>query len=223
MRRECNKRKHFVYMLQSVFCARLREKGPPFMKRGEKTTRTEEDLWGKWHEWDKDEWEKWDPDLAYAIEQILQKQDQWFTLPGDEARLDRLRKGTKRIGPSLVLRRWRQLSKARRQFTMALGVGSPLTGLFAEPDKRRKLNDWYKAAGWPGLMAQLVLWKAPHQAIFHAIMFDRWRFVPDYCDYKKHWYFRHTVGRRPEACPLHRRAARQYRHRKTVSAYRRTR
>jgi hypothetical protein len=175
------------------------------MKRGKKSQASEDE-------------DDWNPDLAYAYGRILGKQAQWFSSPEDRARLDKLLKGAQRFGPSSMSRPWRRLSKARQRYVMALGVGSKLTAVYAETYRRKALNYWYEAVGWPGLIAQLVLWRAPHEAIMNAIMFERWHFVPDYCDHRKHWYFRQTVGRRPEGCPLHARTARQDRYRSRKAA-----
>jgi hypothetical protein len=75
---------------------------------------------------------------------------------------------------------------------------------------------WYRICGWDGVFAGLAVdsrLSAQHlrEVMWEAVLFDRFAFVPEWCSYKAHWYFRPQLGRRPGACILHQRAARQAR------------
>lgn len=132
-------------------------------------------------------------------------------------RLLRRGKGARTVGPAILHREWCRLAEARKRYVVLRGVAGALADLCYDNVKRREVLDWYRRAGWYGVIFFLVRTTAPHKSIMDAEMFNRWGFVPDRCEYREvsHWYFRPTVGRRPEACRLHARAARQARYRTT--------
>jgi hypothetical protein len=140
------------------------------------------------------------------------------------------------IEPSDLKRRWASLSKAKRTFLVLVGVSGDLAkAANASPPNdedtlhpkhyvrtvalahRQPANDIlaaHRGAGWHGVLAYLLAaiygdGKCDHRLLWQATMFGRWGFVPDWCEYRRHSYFRPTKGRRPNACVLHQKAARQ--------------
>ncbi len=150
--------------------------------------------------------------------------DWWIPSPGDEPRLKKWLKGSRYFGLSAMRRRWRRLSKAQQQRVIVLGIGGGLARFLNESGQhvQKEFIRWYAAARWTGAIIFLALWGAPHEAILDAVIFECWGFVPAYCKHKKHRFFRHTVGRRPEACKLHAHAARQARLRAAPSRSRKS-
>jgi hypothetical protein len=68
----------------------------------------------------------------------------------------------------------------------------------------------HRGAKWYGVIAYILLRAGgKKRALWQALLLGRWGFVPAWCEYKKHWYFRHIKGRKPDACILHGRARRQ--------------
>jgi hypothetical protein len=86
---------------------------------------------------------------------------------------------------------------------------------------------WFRADGWPGVLggmltkpARKVFADRPDdyaQALWEAVLFERYGFGPDWCAAKAHWFFRPLVGRRPDACILHAEAMRKARWRDSVT------
>jgi hypothetical protein len=190
----------------------------------------------------------------------LTKEFAWFNVPTDwyvpsredAPRMEKFLQGHRLVRPRSMRRGWQSLSKEKKRFVIALGIGGPLAKLLNTgkplPPQNPKVQEYvrrrgqhpslitlvevaeltapilqgtilgmHKIAGWPGVMALLAQVKANHDALMDAALFMRWGFVPQRCPHGGHWYFRHTVGRKPEACPLHATAARQARWRKSPS------
>ena len=121
-------------------------------------------------------------------------------------------KGASPVGPAILRREWSGLAEVRKRYVVLRGVAGALVELCYEEAKRREILDWYRRAGWWGVIFSLVQAGAQPGAILDALMFGRWGFVPDLCGHRvPHLYFRVTLGRRPNACYLHARAVRQAR------------
>jgi hypothetical protein len=133
-------------------------------------------------------------------------------------KVERLGKRTPLVELPRVHRR--RLTKAERTSLAREGtVGMLPVALNRYPGLRRRYNEF----GWLGVIDQLT-WMVNRQqldgvlAIHHAHACSwfwhlGWRI--DHCIYGGHrdgwWYVRQSRGRRPKACPLHARAARQRR------------
>jgi hypothetical protein len=136
------------------------------------------------------------------------------------------------IEPSDVRRTWKRLSTAQRTYLTLLGVSGDLARAVNQPPPQGgehvRPEQYFgtvtmarghcvpeiaahRAAGWYGVIAYLLAADGEKTRLWEALVFGRWDFVPEWCEYKRHWYFRHKKGRRPNACVLHQKAARQAR------------
>lgn len=145
-----------------------------------------------------------------------------------------------RVDPDDVSLDWNTLPKAKKHYVQLVGVGGALAHLYSRaPRLRERYRDggWLAAivdlvvtpkaptlgigaGAFVDISAALkggrVLVSGRKEldlrvVILEGLLFERWGFVPEWCSHKGHWYLRHTVGRPPEACPLHAKAARQAR------------
>ncbi len=146
-------------------------------------------------------------DLSTSWRDLTGKQRQWLQLVGVTGRLAKLatqRTSMQNLIPSFD--DWEPGDPAELFHTYG---GVRESGPLA----------WYYTLGWNGVQVGLLMDSRLHgdalrSQLWEAILFHRFGFVPAWCGYKRHWYFRPQVGRRPEACTLHQKAARQARWRK---------
>jgi hypothetical protein len=161
----------------------------------------------------------------------------WYPAEGpDERQHSKLWAASVEIEPSDLRRQWIGLSKAKQTFLTLVGVSGDLaaaanqlpphidgalrpehyfgTVALAHGRSASPILAAHSPAGWYGVLAYLLgRTSVDVRQLWQATMFGRWGFVPDWCEYRRHWYFRPTKGRRPNACVLHQKAARQARYR----------
>ena len=106
-----------------------------------------------------------------------------------------------------------RLSKGHRRWLVAQGVVGFLADLIHSHSRGQTLLDRFEKAGWPGVQAALMRIDAPtsKKALMETILFSRWGFRMEWCEWKEHWYVRQPRGRPPKSCPFHSRSARQAR------------
>ncbi len=123
---------------------------------------------------------------------------------------------------------YHSLPKDVRAAAAVLGVAGRLANLLNTPASHKQarllpahLRWLLDQAGWSALIVYLATPSAPGsesvqtilspETVAEAALLAHLGFVHDYCEHGRHHYFRHTLGRRPEACVLHQKAARQAR------------
>jgi hypothetical protein len=168
----------------------------------------------------------------------LEPKGRWVLNNLSARRLMVLAKGSVPVRLDDMVVDWRSVPSAQKHYTQLLGVGGTLAHLWTRMPRireRYREGGWLAVMAEFALTLKdprlsigsgafldvsagfrhgriLISGRAEldlRTVVFEAVLLERWQFVPEWCSHAGHWYFRHTVGRPPEACPVHSRAARQ--------------
>lgn len=104
-----------------------------------------------------------------------------------------------------------ELPDGERAYLVRHGIVGPLAHLLNDRRRGPALLETYHVSGWRGLLWRLMRMRRP-KAMMSTMLLRDFDFYVARCDFGRHWYLRpRTRGRRPEACSVHAKAARQER------------
>lgn len=105
---------------------------------------------------------------------------------------------------------YRPLPREAKEAAQLLGITGRVANLLNAADGER-LRWLLDQAGWLAMILYLAAIGQPAETVAEAALLAHLGLTHDWCEHGRHHYLRHTLGRRPEACPLHAKAARQQR------------